>query len=183
MSKKLLGVDGGDYIFSPSTKTITILNASITLENLLLVVNTTSGTMLYNFADPTLNASIANNTITLTYDTTSMNSSDMLQVFYEDGIQLATDKSLDAIYQLLGMLLDRVEFGNLTDNAKRLKVNLIDSGTLANVGTLSNITAGNLTSLGTLSNQSRIGDIQAQRVYEAQADTAFNVGIMNHVTF
>lgn len=88
------------------------------------------------------------------------------------------DKNIGDLYNMLGFFLDRLEFGLLTDNAKRLKVNLADSGALASVGTVTTVTT-----VGTVNNQARIGDVQAQRVVEAQMDTAFNIGLMNRVTF
>jgi hypothetical protein len=129
----------------------------------------------------------------------------------------------DEILTKIGLLLDRLEFGLITDNSKRLKV-VVDSGgtitgvttvgtvtslgtvsTVTNVGTLANVTTvatvtnlgtvANVTNLGTLANvtnvgtvatvgnQSRIGDVQAQRVVEAALDTAFNFGIIRNLSF
>ena len=98
-----------------------------------------------------------------------------------------SDISNADIYRILGTLLDRMEYGFITDNAKRLKVTLVDSGALANVttvGTVSNISAGTITTVGTVNAvtaQTRIGDVQAQRFYEAQADIAFIGGITNNI--
>ena len=91
------------------------------------------------------------------------------------------NKTVTDLYNIMAYLLDRLEYGMVTDNAKKLKVNLVDSGALANVGTVTNLTT--CATVGTVNNQARIGDVQAQRVVEAQMDTAFNVGIVNHVSF
>lgn len=71
-----------DYVFDPSNKTITIPD-DIELENLLLITNVTTGDILFNFADKTRIASISNSVITLTFDTTEMNSQDRLQIWVE----------------------------------------------------------------------------------------------------
>ena len=91
------------------------------------------------------------------------------------------NKTVTDLYNIMAYFLDRLEFGMLTDNAKRLKVNLVESGALGTVITVGTVTT--VSTVGTVNNQARIGDVQAQRVVEAQMDTAFNVGIVNHVSF
>lgn len=94
--KKLLGVDTvGSYTFNPAAKTVTFSNLAqaLTLTNILLITNTTANTIIYNFADPTTGAvSFNNNILTLDYNTASMNSSDLLQIYvdvesYEESLQ------------------------------------------------------------------------------------------------
>ena len=94
--KKLLGTDTvGSYTFDPTAKTVTFSNLaqSLTLANILLITNTTANTIIYNFADPTSGAvSFNNNVLTLDYNTTSMNASDVLQIYvdvesYEESLQ------------------------------------------------------------------------------------------------
>ena len=94
--KKLLGTDTvGSYTFDPTAKTVTFSNLaqSLTLANILLITNTTANTIIYNFADPTTGAvSFNNNVLTLDYNTTSMNTSDVLQIYvdvesYEESLQ------------------------------------------------------------------------------------------------
>lgn len=85
--KKLLGSDiSGNYTFNPTAKTITFsrLQQSLTLSNILLITNTTANTIIYNFADSTTGAvSFTNNVLTLDYNTTSMNSADVLQIYVD----------------------------------------------------------------------------------------------------
>ena len=94
--KKLLGTDTvGSYTFDPIAKTITFSNLaqSLTLANILLITNTTANTIIYNFADPLSGAvSFNNNVLTLDYNTSSMNASDVLQIYvdvesYEESMQ------------------------------------------------------------------------------------------------
>ena len=44
------------YIFTPSTRTVVITGKNIRKEQLLLITNTTTGTVIYNFSDPSLNS-------------------------------------------------------------------------------------------------------------------------------
>ena len=56
--------------------------------------------------------------------------------------EVANDKTITDLYNIMAYYMDRMEFGLNTDNAKRLKVN-IDAGTLSTittVGTVSSVT-------------------------------------------
>lgn len=86
--------------------------------------------------------------------------------------ELANDKTITDLYNMMAFYMDRMEYGINTDNAKQLKVSLVGSGALANVGTVATVT-----------NQQLIGGIAAQRTVEAQMDTAYNVGFLNNITF
>ena len=72
--------------------------------------------------------------------------------------EVANDKTITDLYNMMAYYMDRMEFGINTDNAKRLKVN-IDAGTLSTVSTV--------TTVGTVANQTQIGGLPAQRVVEA----------------
>lgn len=88
--------------------------------------------------------------------------------------EVANDKTITDLYNMMAYYMDRMEFGINTDNAKRLKVN-IDAGTLSTVTTVGTV--------GTVANQTQIGGLPAQRIVEAQLDTAYNVGFLNNITF
>jgi hypothetical protein len=86
------------YTFNPATKTIVITGKNIKREQLLLITNTTVGTVLYNFSDPSLLASSYTNavdtttglettTIILSYNTTAMSASDKLAIMIEETYQ------------------------------------------------------------------------------------------------
>ena len=83
----------GHYTFDASARTVTIPD-NIPLERFFLITNVTDGVQIYNFAAPTLGATsvVYNNdtettTITLEYDTTSMNDLDKLQIMVEQDYQ------------------------------------------------------------------------------------------------
>jgi len=124
--KKLLGQDAsGTYTFNPSAKTITFfgLSQQITLANILLITNVTANTIIYNFADSTNGAtSFANNVLTLDHNTTSMNSTDVLQIY----LDLAGEESLHDLLRRMNKLL---ESNAVVDNRLRQKVVIEAIGT------------------------------------------------------
>jgi len=82
------------YTFSPSARTVTLTGASssISLENILLVTNVTSASIIYNFADISASGSYnqSSSVLSLGYNTTTMSSVDKLQIFYDDGFHFTT---------------------------------------------------------------------------------------------
>lgn len=83
-----------DYTFTPSTRTI-VIPRIIPRERLLLITNTTTNTVIYNFSDPTLTATSytytqntnivnARTTVVLAFNTTSMASTDKLQIVVDE---------------------------------------------------------------------------------------------------
>lgn len=88
--------------------------------------------------------------------------------------ELANDKTITDLYNMMAFYMDRMEYGMATDNAKRLKVN-IDAGTLSTITTVSTV--------NNVNNQTLVGGVDARRQIEAQMDTAYNVGFLNNITF
>jgi hypothetical protein len=120
--KKLLGTDlTGSYAFNPGAKTITFagLGQTIDLQNILLITNTTANTIIYNFADSTSGAvSFTNNVLTLDYDTTSMSSTDKLQIYVDVP---AYEESLHDLLRRMNKLL---ESNAVVDNRLRQRVTI-----------------------------------------------------------
>lgn len=80
MAKQLVSL----YTFDPVAKTVTLLGIpNINLEQILLVTNVTDGIILYSFADSACSGTLVDNVLTLTYDTTAMESTDRLQIFID----------------------------------------------------------------------------------------------------
>ncbi len=82
------------YTFTPSTRTI-VVPRIILRDRVLLITNTTTNTVIYNFSDPSTaftGYTTAQNTVTtnatttmvLSYNTTSMNSTDKLQITVDE---------------------------------------------------------------------------------------------------
>ena len=89
------------YTFTPSTRTIAVTGKNIRREQLLLITNTTTNTVIYNFSDPDLKATSYVNaadaatgqettTVILNYNTTSMASTDKLSIMVEESYQEIT---------------------------------------------------------------------------------------------
>jgi hypothetical protein len=83
------------YTFTPSTRTVAITGKNIRREQLLLITNTTTNTVIYNFSDPDLKATSYTNaistttglettTVVLNYNTTAMSSTDKLSIMVEE---------------------------------------------------------------------------------------------------
>jgi hypothetical protein len=89
------------YSFDPATRTITVTGRYIRKESLLLITNVTTGTVLYNFSDPSLGTTAYSTTVdstgalgysagfelttmVLAYNTVGMNSTDKLSILVDD---------------------------------------------------------------------------------------------------
>lgn len=83
------------YSFTPATRTIVITGKNIRREQLLLITNTSLGTVIYNFSDPSLGATSFVNavnsvtgqettTIVLAYATAAMSATDKLAILTEE---------------------------------------------------------------------------------------------------
>lgn len=100
-------IKGTDYTFNPATRTI-VIPAFLLEERLMLITNVTTGTVIYNFADPTLGFTswsyIGDPTnpktqVVLEYNTASMSSTDLLQIMVDEFNEQITysDTLLDAV--------------------------------------------------------------------------------------
>ena len=83
------------YTFTASTRTIVVTGKTIRREQLLLITNTSTGTVIYNFSDPALGASSyttavdtttgnETTTIVLTYNTSAMSDSNKISILVEE---------------------------------------------------------------------------------------------------
>lgn len=94
-----------NYTFNKTAKTVTFNDyTTIRLDSLLLITNVTDNIIIYNFASPTLGGTVTDNTVTLTYDTSSMDDSDKLQIFYDTEDTPATSAELVNLSELIETL-------------------------------------------------------------------------------
>jgi len=94
--KKLLGTDTkGSAFLTPGAAnagTVTFRGIELSLQNILVITNVTRNTIIYNFASPTTGAvSFTNNVLTLDIDTSTHESTDVLQIFVD--LNDLTDKT------------------------------------------------------------------------------------------
>ena len=81
------------YIFDPAARQV-VIPGGITREKLVLITNVTDNKVIYNFSDPELTATaysiatdirnVTTTRVTLAYDTTTMSSTDKLQIVYDE---------------------------------------------------------------------------------------------------
>src|SRR3990167_3703532 len=86
------------YSFNANDKTITF-NVNLKKEDFLLITNIIDNTIIYNFGCSDLGGNLAGNVLTLTYDTSSMSSSDKLMIIIknEDKKELYLERLLSEI--------------------------------------------------------------------------------------
>jgi len=137
-----------NYIFDKTAKTVTFIDYSaanpIRLENVLLVTNVTANQIIYNFADPAFGGTVANNILTLTFDTSSMSNGDRLQIFYDDASSPASDINVQAINDTaltLKRIAKNMESLQVVDGSQRQRI-VIDgfNATLSGLTTVTNLT-------------------------------------------
>lgn len=74
-----------NYTFDASAKTIAFTDYSpVSLDNILIITNVTDNIIIYNFADAAKGGTAATNILTLGFDTTTMDDTDHLQIWYWD---------------------------------------------------------------------------------------------------
>lgn len=72
-------------VFTPSTKTINTNIDNFDIRKLYAIINVTTGALIYATGiEGKGYTGISDSTITLQYDTTNMNSTDVLQILYDD---------------------------------------------------------------------------------------------------
>jgi hypothetical protein len=154
--KKLIS----NYTFNPTSKTITFNDYSlIELESILLITNVSSNQIIYNFADPCYGAGVNGNTVTLVYDTTSMSSSDALQIYYDD---TADTPMTEELFQLFNRFLRLMQSNAVVDAQDRqvVRVGTIDGGTINTVNTVQNTNAvGTLNALNAVDTRYLLMDV------------------------
>jgi len=74
-----------NYTFNKTAKTITFLDyATLGLDEILVIANTTSNVIIYNFAENAKGGTISGNVLTLTYNTSAMANTDKLLIYIDD---------------------------------------------------------------------------------------------------
>lgn len=154
-----------NYTFDKTAKTVTFTDyTTIRLDSILLITNVTDNVIVYNFADPSLGGTVTNNVLTLTYDTSSMDNTDKLQIFYEGDNTLATSDLQTTLYSLTETLQEltarlQVLTGMANAGQPALRVAPISSVSTAVTGTLTGVTTvTNLTNFGTASPAKEVAD-------------------------
>lgn len=133
-----------NYTFDPATKQITITNlTTLDLEQLLLITNVTDNIMIYNFADPSIGASVSGNVITLDYNTASMNAADDIQIFIDipnsSDLETLGNIMIGGFASVVSQLESMKTAQGLPDVSGRLRVNVETGGTISTISTVSTV--------------------------------------------
>ena len=157
-----------NYAFVPSARQV-LINEDLfsSLEQLLLITDVSTNTVIYNFADPNLGGVLTDQTITLDYNTASLSNADSLQIFIDvdDGsrvslVALLQSGLAEIVHQLQSIRND----GGMADPAGRVRV-AIESGS---VGLSTNQTLATVTNVANIGGQNAIIGIMSQSNMAAQ---------------
>lgn len=116
-----------NYSFNKTAKTVTFNDyGAIRLDQVLLIVNVTSNTVIYNFAGSGVGGTVSGNVLTLAYDTSGMSNTDKLLIYFEDATaSLLTD--LTVAMQGLVEVLESHTAIHGTKGAVRVAIQDVDS--------------------------------------------------------
>jgi hypothetical protein len=157
-----------DYTFNAATKQITFNTTDVvSLNQVLVITNVTDNVIIYNFAEPAKGGVIANNVLTLTYNTTTMSNSDSLQIFLDLYGTPSTDDSVVLLRRLIQLLTPIATQD--TNQRQRVAVDTIVGGT---INTVSQITSLN-----------SYGNIDVRFPIIDQARNTFANGIRQNLTY
>lgn len=130
------------YTFDASAQTVACDDfGRYGLNRILMIVNATRGSVIYNPSNTATKGTLAGSVLTLDFDTTSHADTDVLQIFTDDTDTAATEQSLSQLVQVMTEFVERMDF--YPDGQGSLRVVLGNSTgsltSLSNVGTLSSI--------------------------------------------
>lgn len=96
------------YSFNATGKQVSFTDYSqLNLESVLLITNVSTNQIIYNFADPLAGGSVFGNVVTLDYNTSGMNNSDKLQIYYDTPSAPASDQTLSVMSGQLAALQEQ----------------------------------------------------------------------------
>lgn len=129
-----------DYIFDPVNKAIVFTGyEKINLERVLIITNVKTNIIIYNFASPSSGGKVVNNNVLkLNYDTSTMNSTDPLQIYYDTDTIVSTEDTQSDIYELLYSLYSVTKDLSailLTLSGGAVRTSIVNSPTVAISGT------------------------------------------------
>lgn len=132
-----------NYLFDPVSRTITFVDYdSIRLDKIAIITNVTTNVMIYNFSSVSLGGTVSGNILTLTYNTSTMNSSDRLQIIYDDSNTSLLTQLVHSV-KLLFQVMANPPWVDKSSNQMRAQVtgSLTTAGTVSTVSTVTSITS------------------------------------------
>jgi len=139
-----------DYSFDAAAQTVAFNTTDvITLEQLLIITNVTTNKIIYNFADPNAGGTIVNNVLTLDFNTTSMSSSDKLQIFIDNILTPASDETLQLVGEQNELMRRMVKLLEPSSRASSAGLQMVD----ASFTSITAVNNNNLIYMGGVQNQ------------------------------
>lgn len=137
-----------NYGFDPIAKTVTFKDYSdVSLDSVLLVVNVTTNTIIYNFANPATGGTVSGNVLTLpAIDNLIMSSTDKLLIYYDNDDTAASDESIILLRRMVKIMeslsvIDSFQRQRVTVDAMTSGMVLSTVSTVGNVATLAGVDA------------------------------------------
>jgi hypothetical protein len=167
------------YTFDPATRTIALpTEPNLTLEGIQLITNLTTGTLIYQFNNVALGGTVSGNTVTLTYDTTTMSSTDKLQILYNPPRGGFFDSAFTLLYRI-SEYLRAPSYMRKTAAGDSLGV-IVDSGIITSVGSLS--TVSSVTTVSTVTTLNNFNSMDSRYIIWSGWNVEFQTGIRNRIT-
>ena len=170
MAKQLIT----DYTFNASTGEVTLTGlTALRLEQVLLITNVTTNTIIYNFASPALGGTVVGTTITLDYNTSAMSGTDSLQILIdaEDETQTDIAELAEATYETARGISS---LAAMRGTSGQLRVGIVTGS----VGIASDQTLGTVTTVG---NIGQMGGLPLTPLVYAQTNSGAYQGNINNV--
>lgn len=156
------------YTFDASERTVRFDDyTAISLDGCLLITNVTDGIGIFQFNSTSLGGTVSGNVLTLEYNTTTMSDSDDLQIWYDDGVPLANNQVLDALYEVCERLTMLAACRGI---AADLRTTIL-SGVITTVTTVTTVST-----VTTLANQTNIGGLAAVPMIPSQMNVVTQLG-------
>ncbi len=92
--KYFLGTDVGNYLFDAIGKMVTLQGISLTLRQILAIVNVTKNVIIYKPTSSETGGSISGNVLTLNYDTSTHSDDDELMIVIDVDIPMSTKSTV-----------------------------------------------------------------------------------------
>jgi hypothetical protein len=182
MAKKLLS--SSEYTFNANTGTVTFGDSltGLELQNVALITNVTTNTVIYQFNKSGFGGSLTGLILTLDYDTSAMSDSDDLQIFIEgDFIRSDTNESI-ILLRRIAQLLSPIATQD-SNQRQRVTVEVMLTVTVAQATAASlNATVTGTVAVSAVSNIAAIGGVDPRFQFVDAARTAYATGIRANLT-
>lgn len=163
------------YTFIPASSQIVFTGyTNISQQNILLVLDATQQTILYNPTITGYGGTVSGNTLTLSQSTASgYSSTDVLQIFYED-LTLSTSVTQVGFLEKVIKKLSYFSWSasasgpSLNSNITNVPAVTVNSGTVTTVSSVTNVAAGTISStIGNVFSQAGQSQAESQLYYQS----------------